>query len=224
MKKSNMVFLALILSVSFMSVGCETENDNKEAQGQACLDNASQSTAQTCMDLVEGVTSSKASLVRCGSIYLLQGFTTQTFTNAFDALKSPPAGQNTTLAMMSYVSFSNTGGRNPTNDANFALSECQKSGSGGLAWLASSTKVATLLNVAGGGALTPGDAASFEGQLGSVPDADLGAAALVAYDSYCGTGSAAGTAACEEFSAAVAQGGGDAASIGAALKTLLANP
>lgn len=217
---------AFIGIVALGLLGCETDNDNKIAEAQACLDAArSAGEGTACISKVDGIDSPQASLIRCAGTYIQRDFLTATFTQAYEKLKNPPAGKDATLAMVSYVAFNGASavtGRAASADADYVVSECQKSGSGGLAWLAATTKVATVLG--GLGTCTSGDIACFEGTLGnSASDADLGNAAIVAYDSYCSGGSAENSAACTEFAAAV-EGGGDAAAIGAALRARLQTP
>lgn len=220
MKKSQMKTWMILSALCVCSLSCESEDINKTAQGQACLDSATSADAQACADKVSGIESPAASRIRVGVLYLQQGFNKDRFKSAYDSLKVQTAGQDQTVGLISHIKFAATNpstGATPANDSISALAEAKKTGSGGLLWLATATRIGTLA----GGAV--GDYANTAAGIASADAATLGALALDVNNSYCKDSSAQSSTACKEFSKAVADGGSDPTAVGNALKTLLAN-
>lgn len=226
--KRNFRLLITLVGLSFVALfltSCEEGDDVKIAQAQSCLDKAMDgSDAALCIEMVDGVDTAKASLIRCGGTYLQQGFTTAKFTSAYNKLKNPGTGVNPMMGMISNIAFTATNTytrRTNTADAVYVTSECAKSGSTGLAWLANSTKLATTIYAIGGA--TAGDPASFLTVLGTANSTQLttiGTAAREAYAAQCANTSQSTTSSCRDFSTAVTACSTDLC-IGQQLQTLL---
>lgn len=214
--------------VVFAVTGCETTDDTKIASAQACLDSArSAADATTCVAKVDGVDSAQASLIRCGGIYMQRNFLTARWTQIFNEVNNKTASGDPVLRMMTYIGFAGTGtytGNSNSVDASRVLDECKKSGSGGMAYLSVATNIATLLyNGVGGltGDQTP-SLAQVQAALPGLDNTTVGNLAVQAAAANC-SGSNAATSQCTDITNAIAQGGGDPAAIGAALKNLLQN-
>lgn len=224
MFKKYLILTSLILSAGFL-LGCEADEDNKVAAAQACLDAAEGTQAYECMLKVDGIETPEASRIRCGALYLIRGIGLSTFKTAYKQIKTPPAGQDATLALMSYVAFApattSVTGRTGTQEAAYLLSECRKANAPGLIFLAGITQMGTAIVQYGTG-VNIGDPSTWQAaDVNAVPDAVLGSTAGIIYESQCKTGSAAGSAACAEFAAAVAAAGTDPTALGAQIKTFL---
>lgn len=219
----NRLKFLLLLPFSLFLLSCESTEDAKTSEAQACLDSARGGTeASACMSKVDGIESPAASRIRVGAVYMQRGFVTSSFVTAYNNLKTPPSGTDATVATFSYLAFTGTnsfrGNATPSQDADFVFAEAVKSGSGGLIWLTTGTKISALANIT-----TVGDAAGLQAAINGLNNTDLGNLALQVNSSYCGGSSASTTAACKEFNSAITQGGSDPAAVGAALKALLNN-
>lgn len=211
----------------FIFASCEKGDDDKVARAQACLDNATNTTASQCEDIVAGVTGARAAVIRCSAAFITQGFTATRFANAFIALKTQTAGQNATLGMMAYLVF-NYGSSNADRltRVNTALSHCTETGLGGMMMFANFAKASTVL-ACGMPGLTldpanPPTPAQLQANLASFTgsDADLGSAITGVASIYCGpTSSTNTTSFCGPVNSASASG--TPAQVGAAFRALL---
>lgn len=222
MKKGLFLVLACVLLVA-----CESDEDNKINSAQNCLDTANPGNVQVCMDKVAGISSSKASIIRCAGLFIQQGMTTTSFANAFTQLKGTTTnGQNNMLGMMGYLAFNNA------QKAADAQTECNNSGQLGLQMFGNVAYMATTIASAGSllsqiqGGTPPTQAQMLTAVQGmsAASDTALGTAAVSISQSYC-VGSQATSPVCQSFNSAVSRGGGNLAAIGAQLRTYsLQNP
>lgn len=206
-------------------IGCESEEDNKVAMAQACLDSASGTQAAECMHQVDGIESAEASRIRCGGVYMMRGFGLTTFKNAYNQLKNPTSGGDPILGLVSFVAFDTTidsfTGLNGVGDSSYLMSECGKAGAPGLVWLAFMTQFGSLVVADGGATVTIGDPTTWSAaDLAGISATTVGNSALTVYNGYCKTGTAASSPACTEINAAVAAAGTDPAALGAQIKTM----
>lgn len=234
MKKVSLLFAAF-LSLSALT-GCESAEDRAIAAGQHCLDSATdEARATQCIREVEGYESSAAYLIRCSANFVAQGFTTQRFIDAFQAMEdgSGSSADQTSL-LFSYFVFPNS---SPLHSAETTYLNCQKSGLKSIIQLASTVRMATVLAKGIGGGtipanLNPNDP-NFDPQdfVDSVQNLDpntvdkeaLGAAAKVATENYCSPGSTyEKESICESLNEAVASST-DLASLGEELIRVLQN-
>ena len=221
MKKLSILLAALTLTLS----ACKETDQDKVADAQDCLDNASMASAQQCVDMVEGIESKGAYLIRCSAMFIQEGFMDASrLSSAMDAIEND-GGSNGSTAMMSVLSFRNFGATTGENEtaANLAVSYCDKAGSKGLVMLASISSIATTA-AAIAGDTTPSQAqiqAALGTMAGDVPPYDAqtvaaGSAAVAAYESNCaGDGGSFGQF-CEQFESAIG-GATDPGQIGAQL-------
>ena len=216
-----------ILALAVMSVAlasCEEDNDKKLAEAQNCLDTSQgPSDATTCIQKVDGLVGPEASRIRCGGTYIQRGFTTATFTGAFDSIKNHASASDPILAMAFQVAFTGASavtGRSASADGDFVMQECPNSGSPGLALLASATRVGIIAKTVG----SCSDVNNLDGCLSGVSSsadlASMGQAARTVSGSYCASGTASTSDVCKQFNEAVAKGASDEA-IGTCLKSLL---
>jgi hypothetical protein len=221
------IFQFAVIAVSVCMLSCEKTEVNKVAEAQACLDSATDgATAAVCSSKVDGIETPSASRIRVGAVFIQRGFTKTTFVNAYNQLKTPPAGVDSTLAVFAYLGFSgvNTyrGNATSTQDSDYVVAEALKAASGGLYWLATGAKIGTLGITAGA---TFGNPSTFTaGVVNGMSSAELGALAIQTNEFYCKNSSATSSTACKEFVNAVNSGGADPVAVGNALKALLNNP
>lgn len=231
----------LALSLGFIVSGCETDNDNKVAKAQQCLDNAkTPGAAETCLNDVGGITSAKASKVRCAAIYLMRGFTESKFQVAFDKILNKTAGSDPLAGMMTQLAFANGQGNRANgtalSDAKYAMSECTNSGSAGLTMLSGITATGTsIANLIGSwdaaNPPSPNDP-TFLATLSNLASnsgdpaaqATMGTAVLAISNTYCAVADAGNAEVCGQVKQAAIAGNGDPAAIGKAIAGLLQTP
>lgn len=208
--------LALVLGLGVVSLGlsgCETDEDRQLAAGQACLDQATTSSqADTCVSLVQGLTSSESYLLRCSANFVAQGFTASRIASSVDKVKNS-GNQDQMTGMMSFLVFKSAG---TNNTADNAVTNCQKSGVRSMLRLATAAQLAT--TIAGVGGVDPNGAdpatamanaiATFQGSATPTQQTQLGNTAILASQVYCSEGSSyASTQVCTILNGAVNSGG-----------------
>lgn len=206
MKKLILLLAAISLSLS----GCQETEQDKIADAQSCLDESSSSTAQACVDMVSGIESKGAYLIRCSAMFIREGFMDASrLSDAMDAIEND-GGANGSTAMMTVLSFRNLGVTPAENEAaaNLAVSYCDQAGSKGLLMLASISAIATT-SAALAGTTNPSqaqiDAALTAISSGAQPAqaAAVGSAAEAAYEANCaGDGGSFGQF-CDQFQSVV---------------------
>lgn len=229
-----------IASLLVLTTGCEKEEDRKVFAAQECLDSArTESDADRCISLVDGMVSEKAYLIRCSAHFIAQGFTGQRAATAFQALKDNSAsGADPMQVAMAYMVFSKNTGQ---HSADNAITNCQASGVTSMVRLATLAKLATVTAQLASGLGTGQDLpTSFDPSNGSfdpsaiasaistiaasndtTTNAVIGNLAITAQQSFCGTDSSfTSTEICANLNSAVTSGA-TAESIGDTLLNLL---
>lgn len=232
----NSLFLIALCGLTILMMGCEKEEDVKVASAQECIDYArTEAAANECYNMVAGIESEKAYLIRCSSHYIAQGFTGERFANAFQRLKdNPTSGQDPMATVMAYLVFTSS---STLHSADNAVTDCNRSGVRSLKRLATMTKLATFIAKAGLGGTIPANAnpldASFDSSQistaisnlagsGSAADKEnVGNIAIQANEAYCNQGSSfSGNEICVNLNAAV-NNGANAQAIGELLLSKL---
>lgn len=225
------VFSAFLLS------SCETPEDRQIASGQDCIDYARTSAdADRCYELVSGLESEKAYLIRCSANYIAQGFTGERMANAFQRLKDGDSGGQSPMATaMAYLVFSNT---SAVHSVDSAVQNCTKSGVRSMQRLVTMSKLATFVTQTGLGGTVPANAnpldPSFDPSTiqtainnlagsGTAQDKEnVGNIAVQMNDAYCNAGSSfSGNEICLKLGDAISTGNGNAETIGSQLLALL---
>lgn len=232
-------FLSLAFCfLAFTIVACESNEEDMIAQAQACLDSIDpnisdrstmQSLAATCEAKVAGISSQRASVIKCSAKFIAEGFTATRFANAFTVLKNKPSGVNSTVAMTAYLAFEGDGttAASANTAASTAKSVCAETGLAGMIAFADLSVVATQIATSLGGAvdvdtLTPSDMQTLVSNLDGAELETIGEAAISISQVYCTNASTEGAEFCTQINQAVAAGS-SAADIGQQLKTLLQN-
>ena len=232
--------LLLLAGLCVVLAGCETESDNKVAKAQQCLDNAkTPAAAEVCLNDVGGISSAKASKVRCAAIYLMRGFTESKFESAFDSIINKSGSGDPLTGMMTQLAFVNGQGNRANgtalSDASYAMSECTNSGSVGLTMLsgitATGTSIANLIS--GWNPNSPPSAtdatliSTLQSLASNAGNAEaqqtMGTAVLAISNTYCAVSDAGNSEVCGQVKQAVISGNGNAAEIGKAIAGLLQN-
>ena len=221
---NKLIATSLIAVASLALAGCETGDDRSLAAGQACLDAATQATANACLDKISGLTSQESYMIRCSANFISQGFTGTRIAESISKIKSNTGGTDPMVGMMAYLAFSNA-----TPTASDAVANCTAAGSKSMLRLAAAAKLATTIATYTGGigSLNPDSATAAADLLtkintlisspNSTANADLGATAIVAAGAYCGAGSSYETTeVCTNLNTAISSGS-TATAIGAAL-------
>jgi hypothetical protein len=198
--------LAMVLLVCVASYGCESAEDDKVAQAQACLDRATDATsADECSAKVDGVTGPRAAIIRCSAIWIGQGFTTNStkFLDAFRILKNNTSGATPTVAMMSFLAFDAAAPLTANQVAAAAVTHCTETGIESLIMFANMAKLATALKaLAGVGAGTTPTPEQLRDQVGNLTDQEAGEVAKAVAETYCQNSSTQSAEFCGEFNAA----------------------
>ncbi len=219
------LFGATLLALAL--VGCEKGDEDRVAKAQNCLDTSTQATVSSCETIVEGVSGAGAALIRCSAKFIYQGFTGTRFAQAFTNLKSPTAGQNATLAMMSYLVFT-VGATDAARRtaASQAVSACTQSGLPGMIMFANFASAATEIATNVGLTIDPANppsSAALQAALASYAGdpAALGTSILAISSVYCsGDSSTKDVTFCAAVNEAAAENG--ATAVGTKILQLLA--
>ncbi len=146
-------FWSAKLSVAFsplalvpLLIGCANSNLDNIYDAQTCLDKSTQATAMTCYAKVNGDSSAAASLIRCASILVYEGFgSASVLQTASSQLTGSSAGNAAAalafLADKGAFAYSSAADLSKAADA---ATQCGASGSSGLSFLASLASVATI--------------------------------------------------------------------------------
>jgi hypothetical protein len=229
---------ALSLSLLFSCSKKTSSNDLQEAQ--LCLNNATASTAQSCVSNIASDTSAAANSLKCSAIFISEGFgTAVSFINAIDSINSGETCSTTcssTLNALTTFNFRGAGVSNTTETAanittaNNAFNLCSQSGVKFYTQISSLFKIGTLAsmaayNASGVAGSTP-TADEIQAQLASLPSADLGSLVLTTQSAVCTDVSSASDATkkyCTELESAIGSYT-DPTQIGNCLKIKLDNP
>jgi len=224
---SKLFCVALLTFITVGLLGCESDEDNKLASAQACLDTLTQTSstasAQACESKVSGLTTPESYVIRCSVGFFVGGVRENTIVNAYIAYEAA-TGNLKTAALMGGLSMS--GGSNAANiaQANLTYSHCEKSEVPSLIYMASLSQMGTLVTNSGGSPSS--DPATFlatcsnGGSGGVCNDTLVGTALTTLYDSSC-MGSLADSVVCQKAKSAIQASGGNPANVAIQLYALL---
>lgn len=135
------LLIPLILVIAWTSFSCSKKGDkDKIAEAQACLDSAKGADALECANMVDGITTAAADLIRCAA-YLQWGNigNPSTIAGVIDTVTNSN-GTSNTAALLGVLNFS-VG--TPMTDSSKMFNYCYNSGSKGLLFLAAFSRIAT---------------------------------------------------------------------------------
>jgi hypothetical protein len=215
---ANIFYVSLMAATLILEGGCGRKDIDKVGDAQACLDSSTQATVSQCLDMVAGIESTQAYVVRCAAGFIAEWTDLPTkLSNASDQMKN--GSTTASLAAMKVLSFSST----TTADAN--LANCQKSESKGLMLLSSISSMATHLSTSC--STDPIDPTCVSNAANDpVISSEVGKAAVVAYDSNCTGGQNTNSQFCNQFQTASNNAGGtsNSAEFGKQLLLILGTP
>lgn len=213
---ATITLLALLFIAALPS--CEKADDNTVMMAQKCLDSAkTTSDANGCVAMVNGLTDSKASLIRCSGLFMANGVNNSGFASAFKALSDASkqgSGMNPSVALMNVLAMPDL------TTAARVVSECVNSGSSGMVMVAAISQISTVFKVSFGlnSSSTTSQLQSCitNSSCGALQNPDVvGSAAMAAQAAYCGSGVSGSNAnVCADLNAAIAAGGGNPTTIG----------
>ena len=228
--------LFTILVPLALLTSCETPEDRQLASAQTCIDNATTADdADRCYEIVSGLESEKAYLVRCSANFIAQGFTGPRFATAFQRLKdNPSSGQDPMATVMAYLVFTRT---STTHTADNALTNCTRANVRSMVRLATMAKLATFIATVGLGSI-PASAdplsgsfnpatistaiATLAGSGSAANQTVVGTIAVQASEAYCNEGSTFSTnEICKNLTTAITAANGNTLTVGQQLLTLL---
>lgn len=231
MKRNLALGIATVLTCTLTA--CGAKDADKIGDAQLCLDKATAAEAPACLEKLGDLDSQESHLLRCAGGFIEQGFDQPTkFISAFSQMGSSQNGGGT-LALMGILAFDDK----TKMDTTFA--SCEKSGAKGFILLASMAKMATTIGslftgtsgdgLAGLQAAISGDPAAAQTAMESAitklngseeEQAEVGATAIVAYQTNCTSGNSTNTQLCSQLSQAVGTNT-DPAVVGGNLATIL---
>jgi hypothetical protein len=229
MKLQKILLICSMLVAAQLLTGCESEDERKLASAQSCLDRATDTTtANACSDIVQGLESESAYLIRCSANFIAQGFTASRMASAFQQIKDNTNGSDPMVSLMGWFVFQNVAG---SNSVTTTVSNCTKSNVRSMLRLATAAQLATTFaSYTGLGNFTTTDTATLQANMTAaiaaangdpVKTAEIGAVAITAAAAYCNEGSSYNsTEICTNLNAALAVST-DPATIGQQLVTEL---
>lgn len=200
------LLLSLLIGTSVLLVSCESDEDNKIALAQECLNDLTDSSTnpeiQACIDKVSGIETPQAYTIRCSARFLSGGLTTSKIVTAFKDYDDAPANEKE-ATLIDNLALTSVGA------ADAAYADCAKTNVPGLLYIASLTRVGTLIvvNGAGGGDIQQ----AIDNCESGAQNCNLTAIAesvLTLSDLYC-KGDAAQEQVCIDIATAEANAGGD---------------
>jgi len=216
---SKFSFLIFSLSILLFSAGCESDEDNKIAMAQECLnelrgtDLEISAGAQVCENKLGNINNQQSNIVRCSARFLVGGVTTTKMLGAFEAYNNATANNKPGVLMGALA-------QNNTTDAGRTYSACVASGIPSLIYVAAMSQAGTIMTAAASST----DPVVFldycENNPSSCSNEVIGQSAVTLYDNYC-LGDAKETPVCTDVASAIASGNGDYAAIAAALYIIL---
>ncbi|MBT4761646.1 MAG: hypothetical protein HOO06_08130 [Bdellovibrionaceae bacterium] len=233
----------IFLIISLVAIGtltsCGASDATKIFEAQHCIDTLDESvsnarlitSSENCEAKINGVNSSQADIIRCSARFIGGGVTTERITGAFDNNDSQgAASQSNLISLLTFITY-DTGAENVAK-AKAAASVCESSGQKGLIFLASLSKIGTLVTMSsglptcattgdnicdadelatdGGGGLT-----ACQTDSSNCDPAEVGNTAILLSETYC-IADNTDDPFCQQVQAAVAAGG-DSSTIGDAL-------
>ncbi|MCC6137287.1 MAG: hypothetical protein IT287_01540, partial [Bdellovibrionaceae bacterium] len=108
--------LLLLISTSFIFVSCEDKEDDKIFSAQQCMDAAANnpSIVDNCVAIVDGISTSKAYVIRCAADFIREGITNSTIVTAIENLDKNDGSQTTDPNVVLYDAFAFGSPSDPT--------------------------------------------------------------------------------------------------------------
>lgn len=214
------------MSLSVLVIaGCEEKDDDKINQAQACLDKATApSDVSGCLSIIEGITSEKASRIRCGLTVLQYGTTQSEIVDAFTAIQNG-SGEDPVIEVATKLGIGDFDTSGTVDSAEEDMAEeikdiCYESNSTGLKTMAQLILFGTRAQIAADAAGDPEDPQDVANNISNMTDADAGEFANDVFELYCEP-SYSNTDVCTSLASAGAGAGNDV-TVGAALKACIA--
>lgn len=204
--------------------GCEGEEETNQYKAQQCLNNATQTTANSCLSFIANDFSQKAYIIRCSVAFLAEGIDDGKIVDAFENIKGEEGGDPSAPAIAA-LAMSNT------TASSDALTICTTTGSEVLTTLANFANLATTMTQLLPGLGTPPYSnTDIENAINNyVPgSADvnnkdaLGAAVVAAAPTMCNSedGTFKDSPICTDINSAINAGGGNQAIADALISNL----
>lgn len=239
--KKNHLIISVFSILALLACAKETDAD-KIADAQSCLDAATVSDVDGCLEKVTGLESEGSYLIRCAGAFIKEGFSTPSkLSTALSNLSSSGgSGGAASTSVISAVAFTSksTSSLNSTY-AQETYDNCAKSKSNGLILLSGLSLTATVLwdlavTVGGLGITsgTPPTAAELQTLMASLSSNSsaksvVGAAAVSMYETNCQSSNSAPGSFCAQFQSsvtAVPGGTSNPSGVGQQLMTCYGNP
>ena len=231
-----LLFSALVFTLTACTQGAQDADKILDAQN--CLDTATTTTAANCVQMVDGIESAGAYLIRCVGNFVVEGFNDPSkIATALDALKAGGNGANGSAAMIAAMAF--TSKATEADNAAFAettLGYCNKASSKGLIFLGGLAQTSTVLGSLSAGIDLSNPAtitgANLQAAMGALAgnataQAAVGSAIVSMYQSNCSGGQTATGNYCQQFQSAigaVAGGASNPTGVGQQIMTCYNNP
>lgn len=213
--KNSWVSTTIALSICLGLLSCQKKTDaDTIAEAQACLDSATSSTVNSCLTIVEGLTTEAAYLIRCSASFIYQDFTSPAKLASIST-QMQNSGASSSAVAIGLLSFNKPSASGGASLANTTFSDCQNAKSKGMILLSSMALIASTANSLGAGAIandcdstSPSYNAStcqstVQTQLCSTPAATLGSTAQAAYQQSCQGSNQQSSSVCLQYAQAM---------------------
>lgn len=239
MKNKYFIYVLKLFSLSFFLFlfSCESSENQALSAGMDCVDKARTTPDATrCLNLVSGLSSEQAYLIRCSANFIAQGFTGKRVADALTDLDEN-SDVDPALMTLSLFVFPLTSSSSPHRIAK-VMENCEKSNSHSMTQLATLALLATTIaSVASGledlldSDFDPSNPDAIKNlkdaldQLVAEPEdaksEEIGIVAVIAHDAYCTDSDFSDTEICDDLGQAIIDGGNDPKLVGEKLLELL---
>lgn len=208
------ILIGLITVLSLGLISCESEEDNKILAAQECFndlaDTASAAQVDACMAKIAGIETQNAYTIRCSGEFLKGGLTTLKLVTAFDGYKTQPKANQEAYLIEQLALDPNEFA------ADQAYSDCAKTGTPGLNYIATLSRFGTKVKHLGGGGTIATSISNCIATPTLCDNQAIGEMVVNMADLYC-KGDAVQQQICIDIASAEAASGNDFAAIAAAL-------
>ncbi|MFZ4402546.1 MAG: hypothetical protein ACOYOK_00450 [Pseudobdellovibrionaceae bacterium] len=136
--------LTLLTLIFLSSCGVKEKDKDKIGDAQSCLDGATTSTAEACLDKVSGIESASAYNIRCAAKFIREGFADpQKIVTAFETLNNSSNQLDTFMSLITFTSKANI--TLDASNAETTFGYCYQSGAKGSLIIAAFGHLATAL-------------------------------------------------------------------------------
>lgn len=224
MSRTLMIVSAIFANLLFTA--CEDQQEADLFKAQICIDKASASSVNGCLDLIEGDNSERAYVLRCSAAFISEGIDETAIVNAVENIDGSGGGDPTTPAIAALA-------MSTTAISAAAVSTCNATNSDALIALANFANIATAMDVLLSFPNNPTSAQidalidSYNpGTANAADKAALGTAVIAGQSSLCdpNSGLFQGNEACADIDAAVAANPNDPSAVADALIANLNTP